>query len=46
VPEAVEHLRLTGLPFLFFVDAGYRRGCLLHHRNDGGYGLVEPATTG
>ena len=42
VPEAVEHLRLTGLTFLFFVDAGLGRGCLLHHRRDGGYGLVEP----
>ncbi len=41
VPEAVEHLRLTGLPFLFFVDAGHGRGCVLHHRHDGGYGLVE-----
>jgi hypothetical protein len=28
---------------LFFVDAGRGRGCLLHHRHDGGYGLVEPA---
>jgi hypothetical protein len=43
VREAVEHLRLTGLPFLFFVDAGHRRGCVLHHRHGGGYGLVEPA---
>ena len=46
VPEAVEHLRLTGLAFLFFVDAGHGRGCLLHHRRDGGYGLVEPAGVG
>ena len=28
VPEAVEHLRLTGLTFLFFVDAEHGRGCL------------------
>jgi hypothetical protein len=43
VPEAIERLRLTGLQFLFFVDAGHKRGCVLHHRHDGGYGLVEPA---
>jgi hypothetical protein len=43
VPEAVEHLRLTGLPFVFFVDADHRRGCVLHHRLGGGYGLVVPA---
>jgi hypothetical protein len=46
VPEAVDHLRLTGLPFLFFVDGGHGRGCLLHHRRDGGYGLVESAVAG
>ena len=43
VPEAVEHLRLTGLPFVFFVDADHRRGCVLHHRFGGGYGLVVSA---
>ena len=42
VPEAVEHLRLTGLPFLFFVDSGQRRACVLYHHRGGGYGLVEP----
>jgi ribosome-associated translation inhibitor RaiA len=46
VPEAVEHLRLTGLAFVFFVDADRKRGCVLHHRHDGGYGLVEPAESG
>jgi hypothetical protein len=45
VSEAVEHLRLTGIPFLFFVDTDHRRGCVLHRRHDGGYGLVEPNVT-
>ncbi|GEL17091.1 ribosome hibernation promotion factor [Pseudonocardia asaccharolytica] len=42
VSEAVERLRLTGLPFLFFVDADQGRGCVLYHRYDGNYGLIEP----
>ncbi|MFC5993466.1 HPF/RaiA family ribosome-associated protein [Pseudonocardia hispaniensis] len=42
VSEAVERLRLTGLPFLFFVDAEQGRGCVLYHRYDGNYGLIEP----
>jgi hypothetical protein len=28
---------------MFFVDADHGRGCVLHHRHDGAYGLLEPA---
>lgn len=42
VGEAVERLELTGLPFLFFLDAEHGRGCLLYHRIDGHYGLIDP----
>lgn len=40
--EAVERLNLLGLPFLFFLDTGRRRGALLYHRYDGHYGLITP----
>ncbi|MFF8812354.1 sigma 54 modulation/S30EA ribosomal C-terminal domain-containing protein [Streptomyces pactum] len=43
VAGAVERLRLTGLPFVFFRDAATRRGCVLYHRYDGHYGLITPA---
>lgn len=42
--EAVERLGLTGLPFLFFLDAERGRGAVLYHRYDGHYGLILPAT--
>lgn len=44
VGEAVDRLNVTGLPFLFFLDADRRRGSLLYHRYDGHYGLITPAT--
>ncbi|WP_297649194.1 sigma 54 modulation/S30EA ribosomal C-terminal domain-containing protein [Pseudonocardia sp.] len=41
--EAVERLRVTGLPFLFYVDADHERATVLYHRDDGDYGLIDPA---
>lgn len=41
--EAVERLGLTGLPFLFYVDADHERATVLYHRDDGDYGLIDPA---
>ncbi|MFI7115361.1 sigma 54 modulation/S30EA ribosomal C-terminal domain-containing protein [Amycolatopsis sp. NPDC049868] len=41
--EAVERIGLTGLPFLFFLDAERGRGSVLYHRYDGHYGLITPA---
>ncbi|MFJ8816656.1 ribosome hibernation promotion factor [Amycolatopsis thermoflava] len=41
--QARDRLGLLGLPFLFFVDAGRDRGCVLYHRYDGHYGLLSPA---
>lgn len=43
VDEAVQRLRLTGLPFVFFHDTGSGRGSVLYHRYDGHYGLITPA---
>ena len=40
--EAVERLRLTGLPFLFYLDGDHARGYVLYHRYDGHYGLIDP----
>lgn len=42
--EAVDRLNLTGLPFLFFLDAERGRGGVLYRRYDGHYGLITPAT--
>jgi ribosome-associated translation inhibitor RaiA len=41
--EAVERLRVTGLPFLFYLDADHERANVLYHRDDGDYGLIDPA---
>lgn len=41
--EAIERLELSGLPFLFFLDAGTDCGRVLYHRRDGHYGLITPA---
>lgn len=41
--QAVERLNLSGLPFLFFIDAAEGRACVLYHRYDGHYGLITPA---
>ena len=38
--EAVDRLRLTGLPFLFYLDGDHGRGAVLYHRYDGHYGLI------
>lgn len=40
--EAVQRLALTGLPFLFYVDADHGRANVLYHRADGDYGLIDP----
>lgn len=45
VEKAMDHLDLTGWPFVFFSDAETGRGCVLYHRYDGHYGLVTPAPT-
>lgn len=42
VADAAQRLRLTGEPFIFFVDAQTRRGSVLYLRYDGHYGLIEP----
>ena len=39
--EAVDRLRFTGLPFLFYLDGDHGRGCVLYHRYDGHYGLID-----
>ncbi|WP_431920899.1 sigma 54 modulation/S30EA ribosomal C-terminal domain-containing protein [Nonomuraea jabiensis] len=41
--EAVERLETIGSPFIFFTDAGTRRGNLVYHRYDGHYGLITPS---
>ncbi|MFF6779255.1 sigma 54 modulation/S30EA ribosomal C-terminal domain-containing protein [Streptomyces sp. NPDC012637] len=43
VPEAVQRLNLTGLPWVFFADTATGRGSVLYHRYDGHYGLITPA---
>ncbi|MFD8554703.1 sigma 54 modulation/S30EA ribosomal C-terminal domain-containing protein [Streptomyces fradiae] len=43
VAGAVQRLRLTGLPFVFFRDTATGRGSVLYHRYDGHYGLITPA---
>jgi hypothetical protein len=43
VDEAVNRLELTGLPFVFFLDADHARGQVLYRRYDGHYGLITPA---
>lgn len=40
--EAIARLNLTGLPFVFYLDADHARGRLLYHRYDGHYGLITP----
>lgn len=45
LPEAIERLNLTGLPFVFFADAETGRGHVLYRRYDGHYGLISPATS-
>ncbi|MBW0113857.1 sigma 54 modulation/S30EA ribosomal C-terminal domain-containing protein [Pseudonocardia abyssalis] len=41
--EAVERLRVTGLPFVFYLDGDHGRANVLYHRDDGDYGLIDPA---
>ncbi|MEU6721152.1 sigma 54 modulation/S30EA ribosomal C-terminal domain-containing protein [Nonomuraea sp. NPDC046802] len=43
VSEAVERLETTGMPFVFFADAGTGRGSLAYHRYGGHYGLIIPS---
>jgi ribosome-associated translation inhibitor RaiA len=40
--EALEWLDLSGLPFLFYRDAGRGRGAVVYRRHDGHYGLILP----
>jgi ribosome-associated translation inhibitor RaiA len=40
--EAVDRLEALGLPFVFYLDADRGRGCVVHRRRDGRYGLVVP----
>ena len=40
VAQATSRLEATGLPFVFFADAGTGRGQVLYHRYDGDYGLI------
>lgn len=40
--EAIERLNLSGLPFVFYLDAEHIQGRLLYHRYDGHYGLITP----
>jgi hypothetical protein len=40
--EAIDRLRLSGQPFLFYLDGNHGRGCVLYHRYDGHYGLIDP----
>ena len=45
LPEAIERLELTQLPFMFFSDQATGRGNVIYHRYDGHYGLITPAET-
>ena len=40
--QALDRLVLTGQPFVFYADAETGRGCVVHHRSDGRYGLTTP----
>jgi hypothetical protein len=42
--EAVERLNMTGLPFVFYLDADHVAGRVLYRRYDGHYGLATPAS--
>lgn len=41
--EAITKLDLSGAPFVLYVDAETRRGCVLYVRYDGHYGLITHA---
>lgn len=41
--QALARLEITGRPFVFYLDADHGRAALLHHRHDGGYGLLDLA---
>jgi hypothetical protein len=43
VPEALDRIRLAGLPFLFYLGGDRRRGCVLYVRYDG---LIDPRAEG
>lgn len=42
--EAIQRLELSGLPFVFYLDADHAQGRLLYHRYDGHYGLITSAS--
>lgn len=44
-PGAIERLRATGLPFVFYLDGDHDRACVLYRRADGHYGLVDALDT-
>jgi hypothetical protein len=39
--QAIDRFTLTGLPFLFFREAGHGRGGVLYRRYNGHYGLIS-----
>jgi ribosome-associated translation inhibitor RaiA len=41
--EAVEHLDVSGAPFVFYEDAESGRGMVVYRRLDGHYGAIRPA---
>lgn len=41
--QARARLEAGGEPFVFYLDAGTGAGCVLYHRYDGHYGLIELA---
>jgi len=43
IAEATEWLRMSEVPFLFFLDADRERGSVLYRRYDGHYGLLSPS---
>jgi sigma 54 modulation/S30EA-like ribosomal protein len=40
--EAIQRLNLSGIAFVFYLDAEHVQGRLLYHRYDGHYGLITP----
>ena len=41
--EAVEHLDVSGAPFVFYQEAESGRGMVVYRRLDGHYGAIRPA---
>ncbi len=43
VEEAMLQMEMLGHDFFFFLDAESGKHCVLYHRKDGSYGLIEPS---